>query len=106
MNQWDELVHISSSIQFEEAEDDIVWSFNSSGIYSVQSLYAIVNNRGVKQFFTPVMWKITVPSRVHIFLWPLANNKSLTRDNIAKRRKVEDETCIFCCERESVNHIF
>jgi hypothetical protein len=48
MNQWDELVHISSSIQFEEAEDDIVWSFNSSGIYSVQSLYAIVNNRGVK----------------------------------------------------------
>jgi hypothetical protein len=41
----------------------------------MQSLYAIVSDRGVKQVFTPVMWKIKIPSRVHIFLWLLANSK-------------------------------
>jgi hypothetical protein len=48
MAQWDELVQIAMSIQFREEEDTMIWQFNSSGIYSVQSLYAVVNNRGVK----------------------------------------------------------
>jgi hypothetical protein len=41
------------------------------------------------------MWKIPVPSRLHVFLWLLANNKVLTRDNLAKRRAVNDKTCLF-----------
>jgi hypothetical protein len=52
----------------------------------VQSLYAVVSNRGVKQIFTPVMWRIPVPPRLHVFLWLLANNKVLTHDNLARRR--------------------
>jgi hypothetical protein len=36
MSQWDELVHIASSMQYEE--DAIIWQFHSSGCYSVQSL--------------------------------------------------------------------
>jgi hypothetical protein len=47
-----------------------------------------------------------IPPRVHIFLWLLANNKTHTRDNLVKRRKVDDETCLFCSEKESVNHVF
>jgi hypothetical protein len=60
----------------------------------------------VRQVFTPVVLKIVVLPRVHIFLWLLANNKTLTRDNLAKRRKVENESCLFCSERESVRHLF
>jgi hypothetical protein len=30
----------------------------------------------------------------------------LTRDNLGKRRKVEDVTSLFCCETESVHHLF
>jgi hypothetical protein len=52
------------------------------------------------------MWKISVPSRLHIFLRLLANNKALTRDNLEKRRKVEDKACLFCNETESVTHLF
>jgi hypothetical protein len=59
----------------------------------LSNLYAIVNNRGVRQVFTPAVWNITMLPIVHIFLWLLANNKTLTRDNLAKRRKVDDETC-------------
>jgi hypothetical protein len=107
MDQWEEVAQIAMSIQFREEEDALIWQFNSSGIYSVQSMYVVVNNRGVRQLFTPVMWKIKVPSRIHLFLWLLNNNKTLTKDNLAKRRKVDDGTsCLFCNEQESVNHLF
>jgi hypothetical protein len=76
------------------------------GKYSVQSLYAIINNRGIQQIYMPVMWKLYVPSRLHIFLWLLANNKVLTRDNLSKRKNVDDKTCIFCTEYELVSHLF
>jgi hypothetical protein len=72
----------------------------------VQTLYAIINNRGVKQVFTPIMWKIPVPSRLHVFLWLLANNRVLTRDNRAKRNNVDDKTRLFCSENESTMHLF
>jgi hypothetical protein len=78
----------------------------TQGKYFVQSLYAIVNFRGFKQVYTPVLWKIPAPSRLHIFLWLLANNKTLTRDNLAKRRKIEDPSSPFCREDESVAHLF
>jgi hypothetical protein len=51
------------------------------------------------------MWKIHVPPRIHVFLWLVANNKILTRDNLAKRRDVDDKSCIFCFESESVLHL-
>jgi hypothetical protein len=52
------------------------------------------------------MWKIKVPPRIHIFLWLLANNKVLTRDNLAKRKQLDDKTCLFCKEDESIHHVF
>jgi hypothetical protein len=88
MQLWYELVQIANDIQFTNESDAIIWQFNSSGRYSVQSLYAVVNDRGMRQVFTPVMWKIGVPPRLHIFLWLLANDKILTRNNLAKRRHV------------------
>jgi hypothetical protein len=33
-------------------------------------------------------------------------NKLLTRDNLEKRRKVEDKTCLFCSEKETICHLF
>jgi len=35
----------------EDEEDHILWRFSSSGQYSVQSLYAIINHRGVVPMF-------------------------------------------------------
>jgi hypothetical protein len=106
MNPWYELLQIAQSIQFFEYEEAIILQYNSTGRYSVQSLYAIVNNRGVQQIFTPFMWKIHVPPRIYVFLWVLGNGKVLTPDNLAKRRPEDDKTCLFCNEAESVNHIF
>jgi hypothetical protein len=52
------------------------------------------------------VWKIQVPPRIHVFLWLLANDKGLTRDNLTKRRHVEDMSCLFRNDEESISHVF
>jgi hypothetical protein len=52
MNMWLELKQIVSLIELVEEEDSIIWQYTCSGVFSVQSLYAIVNNRGVKPVYS------------------------------------------------------
>jgi len=106
MNMWYEILAIAGSIVFSTDPDAIVWKFTSNGIYSVQSLYAVVNFRGVKPIHSPAIWELCIPSRVQVFLWLLSNNKLLTRDNLAKRREVNEKSCVFCDEPESISHLF
>jgi hypothetical protein len=72
----------------------------------VSSMYVIVNFRGVMPVHIPVVLRVKVQPRVHVFLWLLANNKLLTRDNLAKRQHVPDHSCVFCSESESIVHLF
>jgi hypothetical protein len=65
---WEELVSLVSTIEFDGEEDALVWQYQSSGIYSSQSRYAIINFRGVQHAYLPVVWKIIVPPRIHFFL--------------------------------------
>jgi hypothetical protein len=44
--------------------------------------------------------------RLHVFLWLWANNKILTRDNLAKRQHLDDPTCVFCAENVPCDHLF
>jgi hypothetical protein len=37
MQQWYELKQIANSVSFVEEDDSIIWQYNSSGKYSVQS---------------------------------------------------------------------
>jgi hypothetical protein len=103
---WLEIVELAFTIQLTNDEDEIVWQFTSKGVYSSQSLYKIINFRGIKQVHLSVVWSLKIPPRVHMFLWFLINNRVLTRDNLAKRKKVEDESCLFCSEKETCQHLF
>jgi hypothetical protein len=105
-DRWLELVALIQTIQLSNREDKHVWLFHLSGVYSVKSVYGVVNNGGVIPVHTPAVWKLHVPPRIHIFLWLLCNNKLLTRDNLDKRRPVVDKTCLFCSEPESAQHLF
>jgi len=106
MLMWEELSGIGDSIVLTEEDDSIMWSFNSNGQFSVQSLYAIINHRGVTPIFVHAVWKLNIPPRVQFFLWLLSHNRLLTRDNLARRREVSDPSCLFCNERESISHLF
>jgi hypothetical protein len=56
--------------------------------------------------YIPAVWKLIVPPRIHFFLWLLSKNKLLTRDNLEKRRNLDNASCLFCNEKESVPHLF
>ena len=56
--------------------------------------------------FVHAVWKLIVPPRVHIFLWLMSKGKLLTRDNLVKRKHLNDKSCLLCSEEESIYHLF
>lgn len=106
LHLWDEIVQLASTISYNGEQDEMIWTFNSNGQYSSQSLYKIVNFRGIKPVFRSAIWAIPIPPRVHFFLWLLTQNKVLTRDNVSKRKQIEDKNCLFCCERDFPTFVF
>ena len=103
---WLEVVQIASTIEFSDNEDSLIWQFTSDRVYTSQSLYKIVSFRGVIPTFVPNIWELRIPTKVHFFLQLLSKNKVLTRDNLAKRQKVDTESCLFCNEHETAQHLF
>jgi hypothetical protein len=51
--RWMEIVQRASTIIFKEEEYNMIWSFTSHGGYASQSLYKIINFRGVLPVVTP-----------------------------------------------------
>jgi len=43
---WLDVVELVSTIRLIDDEDEMVWLFNSSGVYSSQSLYKVINFSG------------------------------------------------------------
>jgi hypothetical protein len=106
MVSWHEVEAVVEDLVLSEESDALVWGYNSSGIYSLQSLYAIINYRGVNPVFVPAVWKINVPPKIQMFLWLLSHNKLATVDNLNKKGMEKHDLCVFCCEKESVKHLF
>jgi hypothetical protein len=86
------VVSLASTIVFSDARDEMIWQFNSTGVYSSHSLYKVINFRGVSPVYMPSIWKLFIPPRVQFFLWLVSKNKVLTRDNLGKRRTAQDPT--------------
>jgi hypothetical protein len=103
---WGEVVSIASAIEFSEKDDELVWQLNLVVVYSSQSLYSVINFRGGATCVHSCCLEIVDPSRIHFFLWLLSNNRLLTRDNLEKRQKLDNNRCMFCDEKESVEHLF
>lgn len=97
-----EIVQLASNITLNGEEDALIWRFTSNGIYSSQSMYRVVNFPGVRPIFLPSIWSLSA----FFFLWLLFKNKTLTRDSLAKKQKVNNKTCIFCEELETSQHLF
>ena len=106
MRQWMDLLSIAESISFVDDCDSIIWAFDGSSSFSVQTVYKTISFRGIQPVYTPSIWGICVPPRVHIFLWLLSNNKILTRMNLDKRKNIEDKSCLFFSEQETICHLF
>ena len=106
MDLWLEIVNIAESILFTDEPDSLIWTLNSKGLYSVQSLYAVVNFRGVRPVYPNAIWGLCISPGYRSFFGFEVKKKLLTRDNLAKRREVSNKTCLFCSEPESITHAF
>jgi hypothetical protein len=100
-SQWQEVIEIATDLQLGDEEDTMIWKFNSSGRFSVQSLYDVINDRGQTNLHSCCV-EIVCASWTAL----IANNKTSTTDNFAKRRFVNDKTCLFCAENETIHHLF
>lgn len=67
MNMWWELCSLVEDISLTSEEDQIRRNFTSNGKYAVQSLYAVINCRGVFPVYVSSIWKLTIPPRVQFF---------------------------------------
>jgi hypothetical protein len=43
---WLEVCHITESLVLSDSEDELIWQYQSLGVYSSHSLYSIINFRG------------------------------------------------------------
>lgn len=78
----------------------------SSGQFSVHSLYKWLEYRGIKNKTYTIFWKTKIPLKIKIFMWLSREGKILTKDNLAKRGWVGDQTCHFCNSLETIDHLF
>lgn len=79
-----------------------IWSLESSVKYSTKSFYKLINWGVIATPIWDKFWKMKVPHRYLVFAWLVIHNKILTRDNLSKRQNVDDTSCLFCSEPETV----
>jgi hypothetical protein len=75
-----------------------------NGTFSVKSTYNALTNCDGGQPFKHI-WKSKIPAKIKIFLWLVANEAILTKDNLLKRRWRGDPLCYFCHQPETTNHL-
>ncbi|XP_023882197.1 uncharacterized protein LOC111994540 [Quercus suber] len=97
----------------------VVWSPNKDGIYYVKSGYYITRllakemngmegslngqNRGL---LWPRLWKLRLPNKIKLFGWRACHNILPTKDNLVRRRVIEDSMYELCYQgSESGLHV-
>jgi hypothetical protein len=105
IQKWLDICNLLTYISLSNEEDTLVWMFHPSGEYHAY-FYVVENNGGIIPIHTYAIWKLTASPRIHVFLWILTNNKTLTRYNLHKCQHEVGRTCLFCPQLETANHVF
>ena len=95
-----------STISFTHSQDKVAWRWESSGIFSVRSLYSILNFRGVLVAHPMLWWTIPIPPKIQIFMWLACQHKILTKDVLHSKGWTGPLLCRFCDQPETANHLF
>jgi hypothetical protein len=64
MIQWQELLVIANTISFSEDKDQLIWQYETNGVYSSSSMYSLVKFQGSTPAFLPPVWKLKIPPRI------------------------------------------
>jgi hypothetical protein len=102
---WLQLVQRLMYVNLNEEKDNFIWGLTNLGQYTVKSLYLNLINDDTK-YLKKYIWKMKVPLKIKIFMWFLHRKEILTKDNLIRRNWIGRESCCFCDEKESIQHLF
>ena len=83
--KWDAWLHLVQrvmTINLKNDEDRFVWKLNTSGSFTVKSMYVDFMN-GYTIFLRKYIWKLKVPLKIKILMWFLVNKVILMKDKLA-----------------------
>ncbi|KAG7941775.1 hypothetical protein I3843_16G063500 [Carya illinoinensis] len=97
------------------SEDKIIRRYTANGIFLVKSAYHLMNemqqenkgrtNCGKTAEKWGKLWELKVPNAEKLFLWKASNNFLPTKQNLFKKKVVEDPSCPMCSQQvESIEH--
>ncbi|XP_042979926.1 uncharacterized protein LOC122310106 [Carya illinoinensis] len=96
------------------AHDKVIWSPSKKGVFTVGSAYFLQRERirrRVGECSREVqkdeswrsIWNLTVPNATKFFLWKAGNNLLPTKDNLFKRKVVDENSCPLCSREVETN---
>lgn len=104
--EWNELLSTLSHLSFTHEIDKLAWRWDSTGSFSVKSIYHLLNYRGVLTRQPLLLWSLPIPPKIRIFIWLTFRNRILTKTNLRKKGWEGSVQCLFCSHDESVDHLF
>jgi hypothetical protein len=91
-------------IQLNEEEDNFRWSLNQNRMFKVNSMYKAMIVRNVWE--NSLLWKLKLLLKIKKFLWYLNKGVILTKDNLVLQNWTGSTRCVYCSEKETIQHLF
>jgi len=102
---WENIWRDAANFRLNSIDDSVIWTLGKRGTFNVKSIYNALSNSSNGIYYKKI-WKEKIPEKIKIFLWLIANDSILPKDNLMKRKWQGDPSCIFCNNVETISHLF
>lgn len=101
------MLQLLGNFRCSDGSDELLWNLESSGRFSVNSLYKSFFANMPNDSLTERIWKIKAPLKVRITFWLAMKKKLLTSDVLARRNIAPPFACPLCGNtNENADHLF
>lgn len=107
-SQLHNLVQLLGDFRLSHGSDSWIWALESSGSFSVNSLYKLVKSTFHGPAFWPFPWNKTAPIKANILGWRIEQDRLPTKVQLAKRNvNIPSNLCPLCnIFEETTSHLF
>lgn len=91
-------------VEQKNCKDRDSWSLNSKNKFVVGDLYLHMKASRLVGYRS--IWKLKVPHKIKSFQRLMLKSSIMTKDNMLRRGWIRIDQCHFCCEKETINHLF